>query len=210
MSNPGQRKLSHVVLVVLGAALLLAGIWYGLLDGPRMKLSFMVRARKDATEKLDKLRRSVAEAAKSKAAIDAANLKLEQIESRMPVGDPYRWLVTALADFPATTNVSLANIEPPHVSETTLLPKVPYRTASFTLTGMAYYHQFGVFLAALENHFPHMRVKKLDLNPVFPGQADSPEGERLNFQLEVMVLFKPAAAAPPAQLSLRATGEKRN
>ena len=127
----------------------------------------------------------------------------------MAAGDPFRWLVNAFLDFPASTNVTIANFEPPHVSETVLLPKVPYKSAAFTLTGTAYYHEFGKFLAALENHFPHMRVRKLELTPAYAGEASAVEAEKLNFEMELSMLVKPAPAQP-AQLSQASTDKKQN
>jgi hypothetical protein len=135
---------------------------------------------------------------------------LQEIETKIPSGDPYRWLIKAFLDFPAATNVTLANIEPPHITESPLVPKVPYKIATFTLTGSAYYHSFGAFLAALENDFPHMRVRRLELNPIYPGEADSPEAEKLSFQLDMMAFFKPAPSPGPAQLSLGPESKTRN
>src|SRR5688572_25885843 len=129
----GSRSRSagpHLALTLLGAGLVLAGMWYTLLDSPRTKLSALVRARNEASASLDKARKAVSDAAKTKSAIDAAGERLRDMEAKMPVGDPYRWLINAFVDFPAATNVNLGNIEPPHISETVLLPKVPYKTVS--------------------------------------------------------------------------------
>ena len=208
MSKPGLTR-GQATLGVLGIVIVAVGMWYGLLDGPRTKLQSKVLARNDTAAKLDKARQQIADAAKAKLSIEAATRRLEEMEARMPAGDPYRWLIKAFLDFPASTNVTLANIEPPHVSETTLPPKVPYKTATFTLTGTAYFHGFGLFLAALENSYPHMRIKKLELTPGYPGEADSEEAEKLNFHLEIMAFFK-ASPVSPAQISLGPETKKRN
>lgn len=209
MNNGPQRK-ARVVLVLLAAVLVLIVMWYTLLDTPRTKLREKNRARAQLAASLDKARKQIAEAAKSQKAIEAASARLREMEEKMPAGDPYRWLVKAFLDFPAASRVALANIEPPHVSESTLLPKVPYSTVTFTLTGNAFFHDFGSFLSELENHFPHMRVKRLDLSPAYPGEPDSAAAEKLNFQLEILTLFKSTPAPPPAQLSARPENEKRN
>jgi Tfp pilus assembly protein PilO len=205
--RPGHAR---VALTVLAGVLVLIVMWYTLLDAPRAKLQEKARARAAVSSSLDKARQQIAEAAKTKASIDVAAERVQEMERKMPIGDPYRWLVKAFLDFPAAARVTLANIEPPHVSESALLPKVPYKTATFTLTGTAHYHDFGTFLAELENYFPHMRVRKLELSPGYPGEADSAEAERLNFQLEIIALFKPTPEPAPAQLSLRPDKEKRN
>jgi Tfp pilus assembly protein PilO len=201
---------ARVALVVLAAVLVLIVMWYTLLDGPYTKLQEKSRACAAASSTLDKARKQIAEAAQIQASIATATERVQEMEKNMPVGDPYRWLVKAFLDFPAASRVTLANIEPPHISESTLLPKVPYKTATFTLTGNGHYHEFGSFLADLENHFPHMRVKRLELSPGYPGEADSDEAEKLNFQLEIIALFKSTPVPPPAQLSQRPATEKRN
>lgn len=210
MSKSSEKGHARVALVALAAVLVLIVMWYTLLDAPRSQLKAKARVRADLSSSLDKARQQIAEAAKTKAAIEVATRRLQEMERKMPIGDPYRWLVKAFLEFPAAARVTLANIEPPHVSESALLPKVPYKTATFTLTGTAYYHEFGTFLAELENYFPHMRVRKLDLSPGYPGEADSAEAERLNFQLEITALFKASPEPSPAQLSLRPDKEKRN
>jgi hypothetical protein len=197
-------------LALLGIAIVTAGMWYGFLDAPRSRLQAKLRAREQVSATLDKARKQIADAAKTKLMIDAARQHLDEMETKMPAGDAYRWLIKAFLDFPAATNVALANIDPPHISESTLVPKVPYKIATFTLTGTAYYHGFGTFLAALENDFPHMFVKKLELSPNYPGEADSAEAEKLNFQLEMIAFFKPASSPTPAQLSLGPETKTRN
>ena len=210
MSKTSRPNHARVALTVLAGVLVLTVMWYTLLDGPRAKLREKAAARAKISSSLDKAREQIAEAAKTKVSIEVATQRLQEMERKMPIGDPYRWLVKAFLDFPAAARVTLANIEPPHVSESALLPKVPYKTATFALTGTAHYHEFGAFLAELENYFPHMRVRKLEITPGYPGEADSAEGERLNFQLEIIALFKSTPEPPPAQLSLRPDKEKRN
>jgi Tfp pilus assembly protein PilO len=210
MSKTLKSSAPRIALVALATAFALIVIWYTLLDGPTSALVAKSRKRNELSSSLDKARKQIGEAAKTWPAVEKATQRLHDMEKKMPVGDPYRWLIKAFLDFPAATNVTLANIEPPHVSESVLLPKVPYKTATFTLTGSAYYHQLGTFVAALENHFPHMRVKKLELTPGYPGEADSYEAEKLNFQLEIIALFKATPAPPPAQLSLRPGTDRRN
>ena len=210
MSKTPGKGGARVVLTALAAVMVLVVMWYTLLDAPRTQLRAKDRIRADLSSTLDTARKQVAEAAKTKASIEIATQRLQEMERKMPIGDPYRWLVKAFLDFPGAARVTLANIEPPHVSESALLPKVPYKTATFTLMGTAHYHDFGTFLAELENYFPHMRVRRLELSPGYPGEADSAEAERLNFQLEIIALFKPTPEPSPAQLSLRPDKEKRN
>ena len=208
-AGPAKGKRPQLILVVLGTAVVLLAIFYLLIDAPRTRLAAQKKLLGETQLKLDRSRKDIGDAARVKVVVDLANRKLQTIETRMAAGDPYRWLIRAFLDFPAGTNVLIANIEPPHVTESTLLPKVPYKAATFNLTGTTYYHEFGTFLAELENYFPHMRVTRVELNPAYPGDADSGEAEKLNFLVEITMLFKPASAPTP-QLSLGPSKEKRN
>ena len=156
-------------------------VWFFLVEGPRAALKKQRQARSDAQTALDKSRKQMNDAARSKAALEASQRRLDDIESKMPAGDPYRWLVKAFGEFPAASHVSIANIEAPHVSESTIYPKVPYKAATFAVSGTGFYHEFGTFLAELENEFPHMRVRRLELTPAYPGESDTAGGRETQF-----------------------------
>ena len=206
-TSSGKRLL----ILLMGAFVIASGlVWFFLVQGPRATLTKQRQARSDAQTALDKSRKQMNDAARSKAALEASQRRLDDIESKMPAGDPYRWLVKAFGEFPAASHVSIANIEAPHVSESTIYPKVPYKAATFAVSGTGFYHEFGTFLAELENEFPHMRVRRLELTPAYPGESDAAEGEKLNFHVELTVLFKPAASAAPTQLSRGPTSEEKN
>jgi Tfp pilus assembly protein PilO len=185
-------------------------VWFFLVQGPGATLIKQRQARSDTQTALDKSRKQMNDSARSKAALEEGQRRLDDIESKIPVGDPYRWLVKAFGEFPAASHVSIANIEAPHVSESTIYPKVPYKAVTFSVSGTGFYHEFGTFLAELENEFPHMRVRRLELTPAYPGEADTAEGEKLNFNVELTVLFKPAASPVPTQLSQGPTSENKN
>jgi len=206
-TSSGKRLL----ILLMGAFVIASGlVWFFLVQGPRATLKKQRQARSEAQTSLDKSRKQMNDAARSKAALEASQRRLDDIESKMPAGDPYRWLVKAFGEFPAASHVSIANIEAPHVSESTIYPKVPYKAATFAVSGTGFYHEFGTFLAELENEFPHMRVRRLELTPAYPGESDAAEGEKLNFHVELTVLFKPAASAAPTQLSRGPTSEEKN
>ena len=197
------------VLLLFALATACATVWFLLIDGGRASLKKHQQTRSEVQTALDKSRKQMNAALRTKEALAASHQRLEDIEAKMPVGDPYRWLVKAFAEFPGASRVAIGNIEAPHVSESAIYPKVPYRAANFTISGTGFYEDFGLFLAELENEFPHMRVRHLELSPAYPGTADSDEAEKLTFQVELLVLFKPAAANP-TQLSQAASSADKN
>ena len=44
-------------------------------------------------------------------------------------------------------------------------PSFPFKQVKFTITGTAYYHDLGKFIANFENTFPHIRVVNLQIQP---------------------------------------------
>ena len=92
--------------------------------------------------------------------------------------------------------MEIANLEPPHLGESIILPKVPYKAAVLAVNGTAHYHNFGRFLASLENSFPHMRLQRLELEPTQFGEAATTAQEQLRFKLEMVALVKPSASEP--------------
>ena len=210
MSKRSGSGKQFLILLMITFVIASGLAWFFLVQGLGATLIKQRQARSDTLTALDKSRKQMDDAARSKAALEAGQRRLDDIESKMPVGDPYRWLVKAFGEFPAASHVSIANIEAPHVSESTIYPKVPYKAATFSVSGTGFYHEFGTFLAELENEFPHMRVRRLELTPAYPGEADTAEGEKLNFNVELTVLFKPAASPVPTQLSQGPTSENKN
>ncbi|HYV26953.1 MAG TPA: hypothetical protein VFA77_05440, partial [Candidatus Eisenbacteria bacterium] len=130
-----------------------------------------------------------------KTEVASVQRKLDTIEARMPSGDVYRWIIRTFTGL-QTNDVEIANLEAPRMSDVNILPKVPYKAATFTLSGTAHYHDFGTFLSSLENSYPHMRLQRLELEPTQLGDADGVEQERLIFKLEIVALVKPSASAP--------------
>jgi len=118
--------------------------------------------------------------------LKAERHRLLTLETDMANGDVYRWLVRTFLS--QTTNDIVENVTPPRMEEVSVLPKVPYQEAVFTISGKAYYHDFGKFLSGLENNFIHMRVRRLDLESVHAGDPTAEGAEKLLFVMEVSTL----------------------
>lgn len=111
----------------------------------------------------------------------------------MAQGDLYRWVINYLRDMEKRRNVSIVEFGPPQLVELNVPPRVPYKAASYSIAGTAYYNDFGSFVADLENSSPFVRLKSLTLQSVAPGLASATAPERLTFRLEFITLVKPAA-----------------
>ena len=69
-----------------------------------------------------------------------------------------------------------------------LLPNFPYKQATLSLVGTAHFHDFGRFLADLENQFPHIRVVNLSLELNQSPAAE--DQETVSFKLDIVTLVK--------------------
>ncbi len=82
--------------------------------------------------------------------------------------------------------VEIPQYSQPVIADTSLLPKFPYKQATVTVAGTAYYEDLGKFIADFENEFQHSRILNLELEPQLTG-----EGEKISFRMDIVTLVKP-------------------
>ena len=191
MSKLPKEKYGQLFLCLMVVCLLLAGVWHGLLAGSLTRLKDKQKRIAAVQETLKTAVRQESLALKIKKDLEVAEEKLSQMEAKMIAGDAYRWLTKAFLDVPLSDTVDISNLNPPQVGELTIWPKVPYKLATFSMSGSAYYKDFGKFLAQLENTFPHMRLKHLELEPASFADAPTQEGEKLGFKMQIVTLVNP-------------------
>ena len=189
MSNTAKEKREKVTLAALMSLAAVAGIWFGLLEPQQAGLRARAKILAETQGKLSTVQRELRLTESFKAHLESARREIESMESKMPTGDVYRWAIRSISRL-QTNNVEIANLEPPRIGESSILPKVPYKTALLSVNGTAHYHDFGKFLADLENSYPHMRLQRLELEPMQFGEATSAGQEQLNFKLEIIALIK--------------------
>lgn len=193
MTKLPKEKQNQLILVFLGTAMVIAGLWFGLITLQQAKIKQIAARTKSTQEQIDKVQKVVAEADQVKAGLKTSGDRLARIESGMATGDLYSWIVTAIKQFNVPTyKVDMPQFGIPVVQKVSVLPDFPYEQATVSVAGTAYFEDFGKFLADFENHFPYMRVSSLVLEPVgsSPGST-AEERERLSFHMEIVALIKP-------------------
>ena len=195
MSNLPKEKRDKLILAVMGSVAGVVGIWFGLIESQQAGLRSKSKLLAETQGKLQNVQRELRLTEGFKATLDSIQRQIQGMEAKMPTGDVYRWAIRSITSL-QTNNVEIANLEPPRIGESTILPKVPYKTALLYVNGTAHYHDFGRFLANLENSFPHMRLQRLELDPMQFGEATSAGQEQLNFKLEIIALIKASVAEP--------------
>ena len=176
------------LIMVIAATTILVGVIFVMLIVPQKesnkKLATTIRERQTT---LDTYRRNIKEADLIATTLTDVTLQLNRAEEDVANGDVNAWCYETLRRFKAGYHVDIPSIAQPTITEVDLLSGFPYRQAKVNLTGTAYFHDLGKFVADFENTFPHMRMLNLVIDPA----SLSPGSERVSFRLEVVALVKP-------------------
>jgi hypothetical protein len=105
-----------------------------------------------------------------------------------PDRDTYAWLINTINGFiQSRKGVNIDSYSQAEISDAGMIPKFPYRWATFHLRGSGYYHDLGKFFADFENNFPYFRIQNLNLS-VNVGPAMEPEKLSATFDLIAPVI----------------------
>lgn len=189
MKSLSKEKRDQLILVVLLTAFVMVGLWFGVIRLQQQSLSHLAESRQSAQQKLEQVKETIENAEVIESQLGEAGQRLAKIESTMASGDIYAWTINTLRQFKLGYKVEIpqfSQIDGP--KEMNMLPGFPYKQANMTISGTAFYTDFGKFIADFENQFPYMRVLGLSLEPV--PAISSGERERLSFRMELSMLVK--------------------
>jgi hypothetical protein len=121
-----------------------------------------------------------------------ADLQVKE-KTMLPEGKEMSFLSEAMERVRQNHPIHFESISPAAYNERMeLLPQFPYRkNATLSYRCYGYYHNFGKFLADLENTYPYMQF---EVNSIAPQKAaeQRKEGEDdLRFELKVVALLQP-------------------
>jgi len=183
-----REKRNPFIIAVLSAAAILALICFGLIRSQNATLSAVADGRKNAGNKLLDMENTIKNADLTTKQLEDASYELSRAEEDMASGDLYSWTYGTMRLFKQQYKVEIPEIGHPAVTDVDLLPSFPYKQLRFSISGKAYYHDLGKFVADFENAFPHARVVNLAIEPV------GIETEELSFRMEIIALVKPNAS----------------
>jgi len=110
-----------------------------------------------------------------------------------PDHDTYAWLLQSLAQFLSVhrgAGVTAAGISQPDITEATMIPKFPYKTATFHMKSNGYFHDVGRFIADLETEFPYVRVQNIEMTRMQGGAPA--DAEKLAVTFDMVMLMQPS------------------
>lgn len=181
-----QDKRNQLILVILCTLVVLALMWFNLIRPRYAALAQIATEQKHADDKLAGMQAAIKQADATTAELARETQTLADTESDMASGDLYSWTYNTLRLFKAPYQVDIPDIGHPDVGTMDLLPAFPFKQVKFTVTGTAYYHDLGKFIADFENKFPHIRVVDLQMQPADAAGG----GEKLSFKMDIIALVK--------------------
>ena len=194
MNRLSKEKRDQLILVGIVTLAILAALWFLVISTRKATEADNQKKTADLEIKI----RGAEELAKKKdefeADLQAAKAKLAQSESMMlPAGNEFFVFFKTIREAAQRDGkVELINCDYPKVGETELLPVFPYKAAKFeSVIFQAYYHDFGKFLADLENGFPQMQFQITSIRQPDVRKPDEPE--KLRFELRIIALQVPVA-----------------
>ena len=189
MKNLPKEKRDRLILLCLGTAVIMAGLYYGVISLQQKSLQDMAKKKFEQEGKLGNAQRLAGNADQIQKGLDDATAKLKAIEATMPSGDMYSWIILTVNTFKERYQIDIPQFSREVPTEVGLYAKFPYRAAAFTLRGTAHFHKLGQFIADFENAFPYMRLQNIELEPASTSNASAQDDqEKLAFKVEVVTL----------------------
>jgi len=184
---PAKRnQLIGVIIATLGLICLVYVVLIRPQDQKNNELGMSI---KSETDRLGLYEKAIQQLTATSNALAAVSLQLAHSEGDVASGDLYAWTVDTMRRFKTNYRVEIPSIgEPSQPGNCDLLGGFPYKQIRFTLSGTAYYHDLGKFIADFENNFSHCQVINLSADPANDNGAS---GEKLNFRMDIVALVKP-------------------
>lgn len=183
---PKERR-NPFIIVVLITATILSLIYFGLISSQKDTLARMTNNRKSAADKLQGMQTTIKNANVIAGQLVDVTNALAHAEGDMASGDLYSWTYATIRLFKQQYKVEIPDIGHPTVQDVDLLAAFPYKQVRFSITGKAFFHDLGKFVADFENAFPHARMENLVIAP-------GTDGEQITFSMDIVAIIKPNAS----------------
>lgn len=188
-----QEKRNMLMLVVVGTLLVVGGLYFFLISEQNQNLSRLAQKKVEAQDNQRRVLGAIQRAKEIEASLTNAKQALAEAEADIASGDLYSWVINTLRQFKTAYKVNISQFSTlGPVTDVNILPSFPYKQTTLTLVGTAHFHDFGRFLADLENKFPHIRVANLSLEVNNSPAAE--DQETVSFKLDIVALVKPNAS----------------
>jgi hypothetical protein len=192
--NLTPKKKQQLALVILGTAVLIVGLYFAVMAGQFQKISVLDKQIAEAAANVDKAKKAIGKSNMIQEELEQLTNILNEIETNNmpPHGDMYAWFVDVLRKFlvPYQNQINIPFKSREVIGEVGMFSTFPYKSATFSIRGEGSFHQFGRFLADLENKYQYFRVQRIILSPTTSSEAESEEQPKLQFEMDIVTLVK--------------------
>jgi Tfp pilus assembly protein PilO len=187
-----KEKRDKLIIVIVVTAVTLSSLWFGLIDYQNSRLATLAVKRKNLEKKLSDMENSIRNGSSLDSQLAVEGQKLADLEENMASGDLYSWMVNTLRQFKLSYKIDIPQFSTIATADMNMLPKFPYKQATMTINGTAYFHELGRFVADFENRFPQIRIQNLDIQPA--SGLTQGDREKLTFKMDIVALIKSGAS----------------
>lgn len=193
MNKLTKAQRDQLTGVAVGAVALVAVLWYFVVLPKQEALKDMRKKTADKQLELQDAEALIRKESEIGGELHQRSQLLRKEEGDLAdERDPYAWLITTMNAF--IQQRKGVNIDSfggqPEISDTGLIPRFPYRWATFHLRGTGYYNDLGKLFADFEKNFRYFRIQ----NPTLSVMGAGADAEKLNVTFE---LVAPLAGSAP-------------
>jgi hypothetical protein len=191
-----KEKRDRILLISMLTVGLCFGLWHVVIKSRAAQIAVEQKNLAQAEQQLSQARSWIERAQTIQSDLDRTTLQLQEREELLasPL-DTFAWSRVLLEQARQKFLVNILDVTRPQAGPMRFLPEFPYGTATFTVKGLAHYHEFGRFLADFENRHPYFRVENIELTKgnVVGSESSQLElnAETLSFKMDIVALLRP-------------------
>jgi len=189
MNKITKEKRDQLILVIMLAGGVLAGLYFGLIRYQQQGLDQLAEQQSAAQGKLEQVQQAIKSAQQIETQLNAAHKLLVAEESNMASGDKYSWMINFVTKFKSHYHVEIPQFDrTTDPADVKMLLKFPYKQVSMGVSGAGFYHDIGKFISDFENQFPTSYILSFEISP--SSNQSGEEREKLSFRMQIMTLVK--------------------
>ena len=193
MNKLTKAQRDQLLAIAMATIMVMVALWY---FGVTAMQAELVRTRQKSAEMQKKLHDAEVLMRREDEISGTLHSRSELLAKReaglAPDRDSYAWLINTVNAFiQSRKGVNIDTYSQPEISDIGIIPRFPYRWATFHLKGTGYYHDFGRFFADFENAFPYFRIQGLIITA---NSGAGMEAEKLSVTFD---LVAPVASSGP-------------
>jgi Tfp pilus assembly protein PilO len=188
MKRLSPAKRNQLIMVVLATTGLICLVYFLMIKPFSEQNEKLALDTKQKRARLEDIKKGIKQAESIATGLTDVIQQLNHAEEDVATGDIFAWTYDTIRRFKATYHVEIPSIAQSSITDVDLISAFPYKQVKVSLSGTAYYHDLGKFIADFENNFPHIRMVNLAIEP---SSQPSGTAERLTFRVDVIALVKP-------------------